>query len=322
VRQLEARVAELEIQLQSTPADVAATLAAAPQLPHVASAPVAAADAPVVTAIAAGPIPKDCMSEREPQPPTTDSSRPSQPVWSVIGHVETMWPTKNGTPRQGRSNPASRGRLTLPNADCCATLADFSHVWIIFHFHLNVHGAAGVRNRVTPPRLPKGFPKPGMLATRTPHRFSPIGLSLVRLLGVEGATLLLAEVDLVDGTPVADVKPYLPWADSAPAGEVRIPAWLHAANEDVALRVLFQPEAEIQVRSSFTTNQLAHKHRPILLSHLHLIYFCQSYLHDSYFFILSHTPSQLLLQGHSTFPRTGSSQHKSAASNYATYELS
>ena len=69
-----------------------------------------------------------------PGPPSSAHSRPPA---SVIGHIESCWAEKNGTPRQGRANTASRARLTLPNGDCSIGLEAFSHVWVLFHFHLN-----------------------------------------------------------------------------------------------------------------------------------------------------------------------------------------
>ena len=80
--------------------------------------------------------------------------------------------------------------------------------------HLSPSLSFSHSRKVTPPRLPRGMQKQGMLSTRTPHRFSPIGLTLARLIRVERqgqkeATLVLAEIDIVTGTPILDVKPYV-----------------------------------------------------------------------------------------------------------------
>lgn len=88
-------------------------------------------------------------------------------------------------------------------------LSGFDRLWLIFAFHLN----EGWKSTVKPPR---GGPKRGVLATRSPHRPNAIGLSAVELLKVEGRILHLRGVDLLDGTPVLDIKPYVPYADAFP----------------------------------------------------------------------------------------------------------
>jgi tRNA (adenine37-N6)-methyltransferase len=89
-------------------------------------------------------------------------------------------------------------------------LDGFDRIWLIFAFHLN----DGWTSSVKPPR---GGPKRGVLATRSPHRPNSIGLSAVELVGIEGRTLQLRGADLLDGTPVLDIKPYVPYADAFPA---------------------------------------------------------------------------------------------------------
>jgi len=88
-------------------------------------------------------------------------------------------------------------------------LDGFERLWLIFAFHLS----EGWRSTVKPPR---GGPKRGVLATRSPHRPNSIGLSAVELVKVENRILHLRGVDLLDGTPVLDVKPYVPYADAFP----------------------------------------------------------------------------------------------------------
>lgn len=88
-------------------------------------------------------------------------------------------------------------------------LGDFDLLWLIFAFHLS----EGWKNSVKPPR---GGPKRGVLATRSPHRPNSIGLSAVELIRIEGRILHLRGVDLLDGTPVLDIKPYVPYADAFP----------------------------------------------------------------------------------------------------------
>jgi tRNA-Thr(GGU) m(6)t(6)A37 methyltransferase TsaA len=92
-------------------------------------------------------------------------------------------------------------------------LEDFSHIWLITGFHLNPpwDGAATVR----PPRL-GGNDRVGVFASRSPSRPNGLGLSLVELVAVEPGILRVAGIDAVDGTPVYDVKPYLPWSEAKP----------------------------------------------------------------------------------------------------------
>ncbi len=91
-------------------------------------------------------------------------------------------------------------------------LQGFERIWLLFAFHQS----EGWRNTVKPPR---GGPKRGVLATRSPHRPNAIGLSAVELVGIEGRTLQLRGVDLLDGTPVLDIKPYVPYADAFPTAK-------------------------------------------------------------------------------------------------------
>ncbi|MBU5635304.1 tRNA (N6-threonylcarbamoyladenosine(37)-N6)-methyltransferase TrmO [Geomonas sp. Red69] len=88
-------------------------------------------------------------------------------------------------------------------------LGGFQRLWLIFAFHRS----EGWKSNVKPPR---GGPKRGVLATRSPHRPNSIGLSAVELVRVEGKTLHLRGVDLLDGTPILDIKPYVPYADAFP----------------------------------------------------------------------------------------------------------
>jgi tRNA (adenine37-N6)-methyltransferase len=133
-----------------------------------------------------------------------------------IGVVQSCWQQKFGTPRQGCLAPDARATLRLELQDglnaahACEGLEEYSHVWLIWCFSLNGHEAGNSKVRV--PRLRGG--RAGLFATRTPFRPNPIGLSLARLERVDGPTLHLSGIDLVDGTPVIDVKPCVP----APTG--------------------------------------------------------------------------------------------------------
>lgn len=168
-----------------------------------------------------------------------------------IGHIESCFVHRNGTPRQPGLASAARSRLrlcwgTMP-AHTLEGLDGFSHVWLIFHFDQNRGDGHVVKSKVHPPRL-DGAPT-GVFACRTPHRPNPIGLSLVELESVQGDTLHLLGADLIDGTPVLDVKPYLPYADAPPpSAHVRAPAWVDEGGEP-RLRVDVTAEARADLRN-------------------------------------------------------------------------
>ncbi len=131
-----------------------------------------------------------------------------------IGYIETCFKEKFGTPRQPGLAPASWGILRLRKdlnlADALSGLEEFSHLWLIWIFHQNTN--KGIKTKVHPPRL-QGK-KIGLFATRTPHRPNPIGLSAVKIEKILGNEIYLSGVDLVSGTPVLDIKPYLASSDS------------------------------------------------------------------------------------------------------------
>ena len=250
-------------------------------------------------------------------------------VYRPIGYLESCFVERRGTPRQGMLAPAARSRLrilpTVVQAAALEGIEGFSHVWLIWDFHENTNstavvdagvgkggrrggrgggssgensgagagaGASGrlrqVKAKIHPPGL-QGK-KVGLFATRTPHRPNPIGLSLCRLVRVEGSgdgrdTLVLGGADIVDGTPILDVKPYLghdrigrplaPSSSEAPlpssssssetssetsseapsssstGGGLRVPEWC-ASREDASLirEVRFDDAAEMGLRQA------------------------------------------------------------------------
>ena len=129
-----------------------------------------------------------------------------------IGHIRSMFAKKNGTPRQSGLSQLARASLTVDktvftNPDhALQNLDQFSHVWLVWLFHQNQEGAASgaVKAKVAPPRL--GGPRVGVFSTRSPHRPCPIGLTLARIERVDGDTLYVTGVDLIDGTPVLDLS--------------------------------------------------------------------------------------------------------------------
>lgn len=136
-----------------------------------------------------------------------------------IGIIESDYPDKFGIPRQpGLAGAARASLVLLPPFDDPLTvrgLDAFSHLWLTFVFHQSPERWTPL---VRPPRL-GGNAKVGVFASRSTHRPNRLGLSLVELVEIDtshGVRLRLRGADLVDGTPVLDLKPYLPWAESRP----------------------------------------------------------------------------------------------------------
>ena len=139
----------------------------------------------------------------------------------VIARIRSDFKTKFGVPRQSGLVEALRARIVFEpeyrNVDALRGIEGFSHLWLIWQF------SEAVREdwspTVRPPRL-GGNERMGVFATRSPFRPNAIGLSCVRLDGVEqtaeGSVLLVSGADLMDGTPIYDIKPYLPYADCKP----------------------------------------------------------------------------------------------------------
>jgi tRNA-Thr(GGU) m(6)t(6)A37 methyltransferase TsaA len=143
----------------------------------------------------------------------------------IVGVLRSCFREKFGTPRQPRLTPSATAELTIAKEflpeHSLVGLSGFSHVWLISYFHLNTNKK--FLPKVHPPRL-RGETI-GLFASRAPHRPTPIGLSLARLEKIDGATLHLSGIDLVDGTPILDVKPYIPDWDSVPDAA---PGWTSA----------------------------------------------------------------------------------------------
>ena len=139
---------------------------------------------------------------------------------AAIGHIESPYREGFGIPRQSGIVPAATGILvpTTEWADPSAWqgIEAFSHLWLMWVFHAKRRMQAGDRKAVRPPRL-GGNERVGVFASRAPIRPNPIGLSVVRLIDVQrgegGVRLHLGGLDLLDGTPILDVKPHVPYAD-------------------------------------------------------------------------------------------------------------
>jgi len=134
-------------------------------------------------------------------------------VWTIqpIGVVRSPFTEKAEAPRQSVVARGVAGTIEIDRAyaDALADLETFERIWVVFWFDR----ALSYRPKVLPPRSET---KRGVFATRSPHRPNPIGLSAVRLESIVGTTLHVRDLDLLDGTPVLDLKPYLPYADAFP----------------------------------------------------------------------------------------------------------
>lgn len=144
------------------------------------------------------------------------------PPLHTIAHIRSDFPTKFGIPRQSGLVEDLRAEVIFEpeyrNPDALRGLEGFSHLWIIWQFHKAVRESWSPT--VRPPRL-GGNARMGVFATRSPFRPNALGFSCVKLLGVErraevGSVLLISGADLLDGTPIFDIKPYLPYADCHP----------------------------------------------------------------------------------------------------------
>ncbi|WP_261643897.1 tRNA (N6-threonylcarbamoyladenosine(37)-N6)-methyltransferase TrmO [Erwinia mallotivora] len=138
-----------------------------------------------------------------------------------IGTIRSPWKEKFAVPRQPGLIEDGGGELHLHppynQPEAVRGLEAFSHLWLLFIFHQTMSG--GWRPTVRPPRL-GGNARMGVFATRSTFRPNPVGMSLVELTGIrteKGTVVLeLGSLDLVDGTPIVDIKPYLPFAESLP----------------------------------------------------------------------------------------------------------
>ena len=139
-----------------------------------------------------------------------------------IAHMQSDFPEKFGIPRQSGIVPALRSTIVFTpeyrNPDALRGLEAFSHIWLVWGFSASVQ--TGVAATVRPPRL-GGNVRLGVFATRSPFRPNPLGLSAVSVEGIalddaRGPVIHVRGADLLDGTPIYDLKPYLPYADCIP----------------------------------------------------------------------------------------------------------
>lgn len=142
------------------------------------------------------------------------TQKDAQLVTNPIGFIRTVMSSKFQAPHQPSDANALPGTIELlPHCNFEHALQDlegFEYIWLLWHAHKN----KSWRPKVLPPR--GEAKRRGVFATRSPHRPNAIGLTAVRLLRIEGRTLSIGECDLIDGTPILDIKPYIPIIDSFP----------------------------------------------------------------------------------------------------------
>lgn len=189
-----------------------------------------------------------------------------------IGVIHSPWKEKFAVPRQPGLIDDGGGELhLLPPYNCpeiVRGLEGFSHIWVLFIFHHTMKN--GWRPTVRPPRL-GGNRRMGVFATRSTFRPNPIGMSLVEMKEIhcDGANvvLTLGSLDLVDGTPVIDIKPYLPFVEALPAAR----SGFAQQAPDASMPVTFSPQARAQLQhyrhsyprlEQFLTQVLAQDPRP------------------------------------------------------------
>ena len=171
----------------------------------------------------------------------------------IIARIHNDFSTKFGLPRQAGLAPSLRSKIIFEPAyrvpEALRGLEGFSHIWLIWQFS----ESDGWSPTVRPPRL-GGNVRMGVFATRSPFRPNPIGLSCVRLEAIEedgpnGLVLIVSGADLMDGTPIYDIKPYLPGVDAHPEAT----DGFVGANRQVLLEVEIAPE----LAAALSENQCA-----------------------------------------------------------------
>jgi len=161
-------------------------------------------------------------------------------VLQPIGTVHSDLVYRYETPRQGVLAGGNISYIQLESQmnfeQAIKQLDGFERIWVIYQFHLNENW----KPMVTPPRHTRE--KVGVFATRSPHRPNRIGMSCVRLERIEGLKIFISESDILDGSPVLDIKPYLPYSDSFPDSAT---GWVKKNIEEI-YEVVFEPTSNLQ----------------------------------------------------------------------------
>lgn len=174
----------------------------------------------------------DHVTEKNPQPIIEDANALPAVSMQPVGVVHSTYLNHFDAPRQPRCQTDEKG---ADRSDAIIVLCDglqnmardlkgIERIWILFHFNYSV----GCKQTVIPPR--DSQPR-GLFATRSPHRPNPIGLSCVRLINVVGLKIFIRDHDLLHGTAVLDIKPYLPYCESFPDAKC---GWIDGLADDAA----------------------------------------------------------------------------------------
>lgn len=162
-----------------------------------------------------------------------------------IGFARSPFKERVQAPRQASVGLEVQGRIELIAGHgydhALEGLADWQYVWVLFVFHRNVEQARGWKAKVLPPRAAA---KQGVFATRSPHRPNPIGLSAALIEKVDGLVVHVRGLDLLDGTPVLDLKPYVAYADAFPEARA---GWLEARDPLPPWEVALTAEASARL---------------------------------------------------------------------------
>ncbi len=168
-------------------------------------------------------------------------------AFEPIGFVRSPFSERAEAPRQATVTSAAdvAGRIELLEGrgyeHALSGLDAFDRLWVLFVFHKNVEQERGWKPKVLPPRSDK---KRGLFATRSPHRPNPIGMSAVVLERIEGLVVHVRGLDLLDGTPVLDLKPYVAYADAFPDARA---GWLEVPDPVASYEVVYEPLAAAQL---------------------------------------------------------------------------
>jgi len=178
----------------------------------------------------------------------------NQFMFNSIGHIESCFPEKFSVPRQGNLLELTRAKIVInKNVDMSSFdgIENFDFIWIIYVFHLNVHFG---KAKISPPKY-EGK-KLGVFATRSPHRFNPIGLTLAKIEKIEKNEILISSVDMISGTPVIDIKPYH-HLESVNLENIKYPEWIkQSASEEKKATVIFTENAQNNLKNILENHKL------------------------------------------------------------------
>ena len=166
-------------------------------------------------------------------------------ILEPVGHIITPFSQKFGIPRQGAGLSIAKGEVKFSTnikvAEACEGLEQFSHLWLVFQFHENAE--KGWSSKVRPPRL-GGNDKLGVFATRSSFRPNGIGMSVVKLISVNKNSISVEGVDMLSGTPILDIKPYIAYADSLPNAQCSYAQ----ESPSLPLKLIYSTQADAQLQ--------------------------------------------------------------------------